>query len=552
MKWFAPRDLVVGFTNAVTNIPDAMANAVLIGVSPVFGLYALVVGTPVAALATSSQFMTVATTGGMALVVADGLAGVTQSQQIEALVVLTVLVGVIQIGLGVVRAGALMRFVSNAVLRGFLTGVAVNIVLSQLADFTGYKSEAANKVVRAVDTLLHPGQMQWQVLAIGVLTVALVLLVERTPLTDYAFVVALVVSTAVAQVLKLGIPTVASLAEIPQGLPSVQVPSLGLIGSMAIPAISVALVGLVQAAGISKTVANADGTYPKLNRDFWGQGLGNLASGVFGGLPIGGSVGSTAMVVQLGAVGRLANFIVGPIIALVLLFLSGAVEIVPMTVLAALLIIIGVRAVSVPAIRTVLQTSVPSATLMIVTFVATLLIPVQYAVLLGVALSIVAYVYSSSLDIRVVLLEPGPSGRYMEEDAPAQLPNARVTALDIYGSVFYAGTDVIEKLIPKVGEASRPVAIIRLRGRTDVGSTFITFLDRYHGQVAAVGGRLMLAGVGADLMEQLTRSGCADVLGLDNLFPAEEEIMASMDDAIAEGTRWLESTDADSKKGATP
>jgi SulP family sulfate permease len=186
---------------------------------------------------------------------------------------------------------------------------------------------------------------------------------------------------------------------------------------------------------------------------------------------------------------------------------------------------------------------------MIVTFVATLLIPVQYAVLLGVALSIVAYVYSSSLDIRVVLLEPGPGGRYMEKDAPAQLPSAQVTPLDIYGSVFYAGTDVIERLIPKVGEASRPVAIIRLRGRTDVGSTFITFLDRYHGQVAAAGGRLMLAGVGADLMEQLARSGGADSLGLDNVFRAEEEIMASLDAAIAEGARWLDSTDDDPEKG---
>ena len=321
---------------------------------------------------------------------------------------------------------------------------------------------------------------------------------------------------------------------------------------MAIPAISVALVGLVQAAGISKTVPNADGTYPKLNRDFWGQGLGNMASGLFGGVPIGGSVGSTAMVVQLGAVGRLANLIVGPLIALVLLFLSGAVEIVPMTVLAALLIIIGVRAVSVPAIRTVLQTSVPSATLMIVTFVATLLLPVQYAVLLGVALSIVAYVYSSSLDIRVVLLTPGSHGHYLEKGVPDDLLSAQVTPLDIYGSVFYAGTDVIEKLVPKVGNASRPVVILRLRGRTDVGSTFITFLDRYRGQLVAAGGRLMLAGVGPDLMEQLTHSGCADALGADNVFAAQEEVMASMDDAIAEGMRWLESTDADSKKGATP
>lgn len=537
--WFAPRDLVVGFTNAITNIPDAMANAALIGVSPVFGLYALAVGTPVAALTTSSQLMTVAVTGGMALVVADGLAGVPPAQQLEALAVLTLLAGAIQVVLGLLRAGGLMRFVSNAVLRGFLTGVAINIVLSQLSDFTGYTSEADNKVIRAVDTLLHPTQMQWPVLAIGLLTVAAVLLVERTPLKDYAFVVALVLSTLAVQFLKLPVPTVLSLADIPKGLPSLQVPSLALVGSMVIPALSVALVGLIQGAGISKSVPNSDGTYPKLDRDFWGQGLGNIASGLFGGVPVGGSVGSTALVVQLGAVGRLANLVVGPIVALVLLFFSGAVEMVPMSALAALLIVVGLRSVNVPAIRTVLETSKPTATLMIVTFVATLVIPIQYAVLLGVALSVVAYVYTSSLDVRVVRLVRGSSGGFAEVEPPAELPGGEVTVLDIYGSVFYAGTDVIERLVPKVGASPDPVVVLRLRGRTDVGSTFITFLDRYRGQLAAVDGRLLLAGVGEQLMDQLTRTGCAESLGSGSIFPMEAELTASTDAAFREGQRWL-------------
>ena len=149
------KDLIAGVTNAVTNIPDAMASAVLAGLNPIQGLYAIMVGTPVASLTTGSQVMTVAVTGAMALIVGDSLFGVAPEDKLAAVVVLTLLVGLVQILLGAVRSGSLLRFVSNAVLRGFLTGVAVNIVLSQFPDLTGYTSDANNKVIRAVDTLLH-------------------------------------------------------------------------------------------------------------------------------------------------------------------------------------------------------------------------------------------------------------------------------------------------------------------------------------------------------------------------------------------------------------
>lgn len=538
-QWGGPRDIVVGITNAVTNIPDAMANAVLIGINPVHGLYALVAGTPVAALSTGSQFMTVAVTGAMALVVSDGLVGVPASGQIEALVALTVMVGAIQLALGLLKAGSLTRFVSNAVTRGFLTGVAVNIILSQVPNLTGYTSQAGNKVVRALDTALHPMQLQWQVLAVGLATIAIVLIVERTPLRDWGFVGALALTTLAVWVFKLPVPTVSSIAKIPRALPDLRIPSVGMFLTMLVPAVSVALVGLVQGAGVSRTVPNADGSYPNIDRDFIGQGLANAASGVITGVPVGGSVSSTSLVVQLGGTGRLANLLVGPIVAAVLLLFSGVIEAVPTSALAGLLILVGIRAINVPAIRTVLQTSVPSATLMVLTFAATLVMPIQYAVLLGVALSVLAYVYSASLDIRVVRLLRAPGGRLAEAKPPETLPDEAVTVLDIYGSVFYAGTDAIEKLMPAVAGARSPVVVLRLRGRGDVGSTFITFLERYSEQVGAAGGRVMLSGVGPDLMGQLERTGAAEAIGRDGIFAARPELTASTDAAVRHAEEWL-------------
>jgi sulfate permease, SulP family len=535
------RDLIAGVTNAVTNIPDAMANAVLAGLNPIQGLYAIMIGTPVASLTTSSQLMTVAVTGAMALIVGDSLSGITApADKLEALIVLTVLVGATQIVLGLVRAGALVRFVSNAVLQGFLLGVAVNIVLSQVSDLTGFKSDAANKVGKAVDTLLHPGLIDWQIFAIGLFTIAVVLLVERTPAKDFSFLVALVVATVVATLLKWDVPTVRSLGEIPQALPAPTMPSLSLVGSMAVPAISIALVGLIQGAGVSKGTPNRDGTYPDMNRDFIGQGLGNAASGVFGGIPIGGSVSSTAVLVQFGAKSRIANFIVGPIIAVVVLLFSNQVEMIPLTTLAGLLVLVGLRAIKVGAVQTVWQTSVPPRTIMLVTFVAVLLMPVQYAVVLGVAISIVMYVYNSSLDVRVVELKRMPDGSYAEQPVTGTLPDAQVTVLDVYGSVFYAGADIIGGLLPAAAGSHRPAVVLRLRGRTDVGSTFLGVVERYRGEIEQAKGILLLAGVGPELRDQLERTGVLAAIGDHNVCEAQPTLTASVGVAVEAAERWLQ------------
>ena len=242
-----------------------------------------------------------------------------------------------------------------------------------------------------------------------------------------------------------------SLGEIPRALPTPTMPNLSLVAGLMVPAIAIALVGLIQSAGVSKGTPNSDGTYPDMNRDFIGQGLGNAASGVFGGMPIGGSVSSTALVVQLGAKSRIANFIVGPIIAVVVLLFSGAVEMIPLATLAGLLVVIGRPGHQAPApSRRSGRRASRRAPSWSITFVAVLMMPIQYAVLLGVVLSILQYVYSSSLDVRVVeLVRDRRWDLRRAARTGSRSPTSQVTVLDIYGSVFYAGADIIGGLLPE-------------------------------------------------------------------------------------------------------
>ncbi|MCP9839259.1 SulP family inorganic anion transporter [Synechococcus sp. J7-Johnson] len=183
-------------TNTLTMIPDALANALLMGVNPVYGLHALMVGTPLGALVSGSEFMTINATGAMAVVMAGVLAEFGPEQQASALVTLTVLVGLFQVLLGLFRLDGFLRFVSNAVLTGFMNGVAVAIVLGQLGRLTGYNSEAGNRITQTLDLLLHLNQVDLATTLIGLGAIGLILLLSRTPLRQFNLVLALLLMTA--------------------------------------------------------------------------------------------------------------------------------------------------------------------------------------------------------------------------------------------------------------------------------------------------------------------------------------------------------------------
>ena len=176
-------------------------------------------------------------------------------------------------------SASVLRFVSNAVMVGFINAVGVNIVLGQLANLTGYSSDQGSRLTRALDTVLHPGRLDGQSVAVGLVTIALILVLERTPLRSLGLVVAVFVTSAGADALGWGVATVKDLGVTLGALPRLQAPDLRLVPALLVPALSLALVGLVQGAGISANFPNEDGSYPDASRDFVGQGVANVAVG---------------------------------------------------------------------------------------------------------------------------------------------------------------------------------------------------------------------------------------------------------------------------------
>lgn len=537
------KDLVAGLVLGVESVPDGLAGGLLAGVNPVFGLHAYMVGTFTGALFTSSAFMAVQATGAMAIVVADVGAVQGGSDPEKALFTLSVLTGVVMVVAGLFRLGSVLRFVSNAVMVGFISAVGVNIVLGQLDSFTGYGAEGANRVLRAFDTIWNIGSWDLATVVVGASTIALILALERTALGPLGMVVAIVAASGAVALVGADVVTLDSVASIPDQLPRPQLPDLSAVPSLIVPAASLAFIGLVQGAGISANVPNPGGDYPEPSRDFMGQGAANVACGVLQGMPVGGSMSATSLVVNAGARTRLANLVAGIVIALIVLLFGPAVELIAMPALAGLLMLVGVRTVKPAAIASVWRTGVAQAVILSVTFVLTMVIPLQYAVLVGVGISMVLHVVGGSNRLKVVRLDLTDDG-IREVEPPAVLPPNEVVVLQPYGSLFFASATTFDEQVPDVEETSRnSVVLLRLRGFDELGSTFVTVLSRYARSLAAVHSKLVLVSAGEMVHSQLDATGAADVIGEANLYDGDEWVGRTLRQAHSDATAWVESND---------
>jgi SulP family sulfate permease len=516
-------DLSAGLTKSIDSVTGGMANALLAGVNPMYGLYTVLTATPVGALFTSSVYMNIDSTGALSAAAGSFLLIVPSSDRPAALAVLTLLTGVFMLIAGLLKLGFLTRFISNAVLRGFITGIGVNIILGQLSGITGYDSAYHNKVAQAIDTLLHPGQWDYQVLLVGVATIAVVVVLDRTRLSKLSLLIALLVGTALVPVLNLTtVPLVSSLGALPSTLPRPVMPDFSYIPLMLAPAFSLAIIALAQSAGVSQAYPNPNGEYSNASRDFSGQGAANLAASLIQGLPAGGSLGGTTYLLKLGAKSRWANLIIAVSAAVVILLFGPAIGKIPLAALSALLIIVGYQTINFRDIRLNWRTNVSNRALMIATFVATLFLPLQQAIFFGVALSFAAFAYRESESTSVVEAVTDERGYATEKPVPDDLPSDRVTRLNIYGSLFFAGARNLEEDLPEVDKTHNAVVILSLRGYHELGSTFITVLGRYVKSLQANGNTLMLVNVSQAAHEQLLRTHFLSVIGEGNVFLVSE------------------------------
>ena len=533
------RDILAGFILGIESIPDAMASAILAGVNPIHGLYAVMLSTPVGALFASSVFMSVQTTSALSLIVFD-VAAVHQGEEgIMALFTLAILTGVFMLIVGLLKLGSLLRFVPHAVMTGFINGIAVLIILGQLGDFTGYDSLESNKVMQAIDIIFNFREIQLQTFAVGVVTILLILFINNTRVKQFSFIIALILASALVPLFGWSVLQVADVSTLPSTLPRPVIPDLSFIPVLILPALSIAIVGLVQGAGISQSYPNPDGKYPDTSGDFVGQGAANIAAGLFRGMPVGGSLSATSLVISSGARSRMANIAAGIVIAIAVIVFGRFIEALAMPALAGLLILIGFQTLKPREIEKVWKTGTLQQLTMTATFVGTLIMPLQYAVFLGVVLSLFLFVVDQSNQLKVFAWEIKEGEYPVEKPAPDELLPEDIVVLVPMGSLFFAAAPIFEEKLPELDKAHRSVVIISLRGYENVGSTFLTVLEKFHTAMVEHDSKLILAELSDDLWGQLAHTGHIQLFGRDQVYEATDRVAESIYIAYADAQKWV-------------
>src|SRR5690606_3653456 len=237
---------------------------------------------------------------------------------------------------------------------------------------------------------------------------------------------------------------------------------------------------------------------------FVAQGAANVASGLFSGLPVGGSVSATALNVLAGARSRRAGVLAGVWMVAIVLVAPVAVGYIAMPALSALLVLAGLGSLKPDEIESVWDSGWPARLAGVTTFTCTLLLPIQAAVGIGVVLAALLFLLESR-EVRILRLVRHPDG-VVEVEPPRTLPDEEVVVLQVYGDLHYAGARALEEELPSPRGSRRPVVVLRLRGLTTVGATLLDVLATYAEALDRSGGRLILSGMGSEAHDQLATS----------------------------------------------
>ena len=542
------RDAVSGFATGLFSIPEGMAYASIGNFSAPLGLWSGIVPTIIGSFFARTVLMVTTLTSAIALTSHSVLTGAgLKPSDLGAVATLTVLTGVFMLTLGLLKLGSVMSYVSTAVMTGFSTGIAVQIVAGVIDDATGYSPTSHNTVGKIAEAIANVGQWQPETVLVSTATIAVWTVVRFIkPIRAMATLVALIVVTVPVALLGLNVKLVSDIAAIPRSLPPFSLPDVADMPALAAGAVAVALVALAQAAGISAAVANPDGSRSDASKDFTAQGLANIAGGFFSALPTGGSMSRTGVATSAGARTRWAGIFAGLWLAVIVLLVGPLAGYIPMAVIGGLMIVIGGELVvgRWPDIVLVFRTSAVSAVAMLVTFVATTELPLQQAIFLGAGLSIILSAIALAQTGRILeLVRDGDDWRI--DDPPKELPSHRTTVLHYTGGSIFAEVNRMVEDWPETAGATDAAIVLSMRGSPMVPSaTFLKALDKIAADLRAQGVQLVLAGVPDRFADLLASTGRIDGLGRDNVIGESKRLGGALEEAYARAeTLRADSTD---------
>ena len=512
------KDVLAGITVAAISLPQAMAYALIAGVDPRFGLYSAIVVTAIASVFGSSSQLINGPTNAISLVTFSALSYFEPEAKLdayEAMFLLAILVGALQIVIAVLKLGDLTRYISEAIIVGFMAGAGLLIALGQVANLVGLADRGTRHqtvIHRLWLTLAGDGHVNPRAAVLGVATIVLVVAARRLlaalRLPKVDLLLALLAAAAAAAQLGWttaradGSTLVAVVGNVPAGLPAFHVPAIQLawLRELGGSAGAIAVLGLLEAIAISKSIANSTGQRLDYNRQCLAEGLANLGGGFFQCLPGSGSLTRSAINHQAGAVSRASGLFAAATVAVVVALLAPLARFVPKAALAGLLMVTAVRLVDWRRLAYALRASRFDAALVVVTAFTAVFLSVEYSILVGVVLSIVLFVpRAAKLQARELTIAADRVIRGRQTGDPQCRP---IVIYDLEGELFFGAALELERHFDELRQRTRAgakVVILRLRRTRNPDLVCLERLEQFIRELDGRGIVVLLSGVGADV-----------------------------------------------------
>jgi SulP family sulfate permease len=512
-------DLTAGMTVGVVALPLAIAFAIASGVKPEQGLYTAIVAGFVIAVLGGSRAQISGPTGAFIVIIY----GVVQRYGYDGLAVATLIAGCLLILMGLARMGALLKFVPLPVTVGFTSGIALIIFSSQVPDFLGLRIERvpAEFVAKWDAYRTHISTLNPYAVGVGLVSLLTVALWPRVTHRVPGPLVAILLATALVNYLDLPVETVGSrFGGVPSGLPAPHMPHVtwALVQQMFSPAVTIALLAGLESLLAAVVADGMLGTRHRSNMELIAQGAGNIASVIFGGIPATGAIARTATNIKSGGRTPVAAVVHCVTLLLILLFVGRWAALIPMTTLAAVLIVVAYNMSEWHSFVRLFRSPKSDVAVLVATFALTVLIDLTVAIQVGVLLAGFLFLQRMSNETQVSLVtdnlrerDEGETRDISKLDVP---PGVEV--FEIYGSLFFGAIERFRDALRRV-EKSPKVLVLRMRNVVAVDASGLKSLEDLLDSLGRRKGTLILSAAGAQPLAAMRQSGFLERLGEENL-----------------------------------
>ncbi|HTX67271.1 MAG TPA: SulP family inorganic anion transporter [Opitutaceae bacterium] len=561
-------DLIAGATLTLVSVPQAIGFALILGLPPMTVIMSVVVGGFFSALFFSSHYHVFGPTTSVCLITAATVAA-NASLGLHPLALaayLAFLIGVVQFLAGLLNFGEVTKFISRSVVISYTSAIGVLLIASQLPNLLGFHVPAGQGFVtvllEVVDAVRAVHLSGWAI-GIGLLTLAIFEGIKRwreswpEALIGLAIlgIAARIFAEVVARWHVFGLHATPFLMVQDEGALAAAIPTLEwlppfsiqfqLLPHIASTVIAIAIIGMLEATAITKSLAAKSGQHLEPNQELLGMGAGNIAAGLFGVTPASSSFTRSAVNYQSGAASQLSSMLSSVVVLLILFFLTPVFNYIPVAALAAHLMRVGYKLINRSQIRVALRSTRSDAVVFAVTLGSALFLKLETAIYVGIGTALVLFLQKTSAP-SLVEYAFNESGQLGEVSDPSKRSNPQISIIHVEGELFFGAADLFQEQVRRLAEdANTRVFILRMKNARHLDASTVMALENLHDYLRRNDRHLIFSGCNAEVMRVMRNSGLLAQLGPENVFPAEVNLTMSTKRALQRATELLHTRRAD-------